>query len=102
MQMEREETRDSVDFEIHDLASAVRLTRRLGGRWNVSLRDRGDINLVSAELGTNPDDLAVLLRDVEAWVTQESLRAIRFAVDDRDYVLMAGEVDWAAAPLKVA
>jgi hypothetical protein len=101
MPRESEETRDSVDFEIHDLAAAVRLTRRLGGRWNVSLRDRGDINLVSAELATNPGDLAVLLRNVEAWVRQESLCAIRFAVDDRDYVLTAGEVDWAAVPVKV-
>ncbi len=100
--MEPEETYQSVHFEIPDLAAAVRLTRRLGGRWNVSLQDRRDVNLVSVALQPDPDDLAVLLRNVEAWVKQESLCAIRFAVDGRDYVLAAGDADWAAIPVAVA
>jgi hypothetical protein len=100
-QMEPEETRESVQFEVPDLAAAVRLTRRLGSRWDVSLRDSRDVNLVSVGLGTNPADLAVLLREVEAWVEEESLCAIRFAVDGRDYVLTAGEADWAAIPVAV-
>jgi hypothetical protein len=101
IESEEAEARDSVDFEIHDLAAAVRLTRRLGEHWNVALQDRADINLVSAELGPTPADLAVLLRSVEAWVKQESLCAIRYTVDDREYVLTAGEANWAAAPLSV-
>jgi hypothetical protein len=101
MQMQAEETRQSVRFEIPDLAAAVRLTRRLGGIWNVSLQDRRDINLVSVALRSDPSDLAVLLRNVEAWVKQESLCAIRFAVDRRDYVLTAGEADWTAIPAAV-
>ena len=100
--VEPEGNRESVHFEIPDLASAVRLTRRLGGRWNVSLRDRSDVNLVSVALQHDPDDLAVLLRNVEAWVKEESLCAIRFAVDSRDYVLTAGDADWAAIPAAVA
>ena len=48
MQMQAEETRQSVCFEIPDLAAAVRLTRRLGGIWDVSLQDSRDINLVSS------------------------------------------------------
>jgi hypothetical protein len=99
--MQTEETRQSVRFEIADLAAAVRLTRRLGGLWNVSLQDRRDINLVSVFLRSDPSGLAVLLRNVEAWVKQESLCAIRFAVDSRDYVLTAGEADWAAIPTAV-
>jgi hypothetical protein len=89
----------AVHFEIADLAAAVRLTRRLAEARVVSLRERGDINLVSAALRNEPDDLAVLLRTVEAWVGEESLCAIRFEVDGREYVLQAGEADWRGAPL---
>ena len=38
----------------------------------------------------------MLLRSVEAWVEKESLVAIRYALDGREYVLTAGEADWAA------
>jgi len=100
-QMQAEETPQSVRFEIPDLAAAVRLTRRLGGIWDVSLQDSRDINLVSVALRSDPSDLAVLLRNVEGWVKQESLCAIRFGVDSRDYVLTAGEADWEAIPAAV-
>jgi hypothetical protein len=100
--MEDEKTRESVHFEIIDLAASVRLTRRLGHDWNVSLQDRRDVNLVSVTLRPGPDDLAVLLRNVEAWVKQESLCAIRFDVDGREYILAAGEADWATTPAAVA
>ena len=99
--IEPEEALELVHFEIPDLAAAVRLTRRLGGRWNVLLQDRRDVNLVSVALQPSPGDLAVLLRDVEAWVKQESLYATRFTLDSRDYVLAAGEPDWAAIPVAV-
>ncbi len=99
--MQAEETPQSVRFEIPDLAAAVRLTRRLGGIWDVSLQDSRDINLVSVALRSDPSDLAVLLRNVEGWVKQESLCAIRFGVDSRDYVLTAGEADWEAIPAAV-
>ena len=88
----------AVHFEIADLAAAVRLTRKLARGRVVSLRERGDINLVSAALQSEPDDLAVLLRSVEGWVEEESLCAIRFEVDGREYVLEAGEADWECAP----
>jgi hypothetical protein len=93
---------DSVCFEIADLAAAVRLTRRLGEIWTVSLQERRDISLVSARLRGYRDDLAVLLRNVETWVEEESLCAIRFEVDGREYVLQAGEADWRAAPYGAA
>ena len=92
------ELADIVSFEITDLASAVRLTRRLAPTWVVSLRERRDVTLVSAALRDKPDDLAVLLRKVEAWVAEESLCAIRFALDGSEYVLQAGEADWECAP----
>ena len=89
----------AVHFEISDLAAAVRLTRLLARGRVVSLRERGDVNLVSAALRPERDDLAVLLRAVEAWVEEESLCAIRFEVDGREYVLQSGEPDWRTAPL---
>ena len=100
MNVERRD--EAVQFEIPDLAAAVRLTRLLGELWNVSLGDRSDINLVSAVLRSDPLDFAVLLRKVEAWIKEESLCAIRFEVDGREYVLAAGEADWATIPAAVA
>ena len=48
----------------------------------------------SPRLSEDPSDLAALLREVESWVEAESLYAIRYLLDDRIYVLEAGEVDW--------
>ena len=92
------ETADLVHFEIADLAAAVRLTRRLAPTWTVSLHERRDVNLVTARLREQSGDFAVLLRELEAWVEEESLCAIRYEVDDREYVLYAGEADWQAIP----
>jgi hypothetical protein len=38
------------------------------------------------------------MRTVEDWVARESLRAIRFELDGRVYILESGEVDWAVVP----
>jgi hypothetical protein len=89
---------EAVHFEVTDLAAAVRLTRRLAQTWIVSLRERGEVNLVSAALRTDPGELGVMLRTVESWVEEESLCMIRFQVDGREYVLQAGEADWRSAP----
>lgn len=89
---------EAVHFEVTDLAAAVRLTRRLAETWIVSLRERGDVNLVSAALRNAPGELGVMLRTVESWVEEESLCMIRFQVDGREYVLHAGEADWRRAP----
>jgi hypothetical protein len=42
-----------------------------------------------------------LLRTVESWVKQECLRAIRFELDGRVYVLEAGDADWSSVPRPV-
>jgi hypothetical protein len=102
MSLRAEEPLEAVVFEIPDLASAARLSRNLGKRWEISLQERGDVNLVFAVLRSDPEDLAALLRTVEAWIGAESLCAIRFAVDDRDYVLKAGQPDWSALPARAA
>jgi hypothetical protein len=92
------ETADLVHFEIADLAAAVRLVRRLATRWTVSLNERRDVNLVTAKLHGRSGELAVLLRDVEAWVEEERLYAIRYELDGREYVIQAGEPDWPSCP----
>ena len=97
MPMRLDDLSGAVHFEIPDLASAARLTRRLGQEWHVSLHDGPSVNVVFAILRSEPGDLAVLLRSVEAWVEKESLCAIRYNVDGRDYVLGAGGADWAGA-----
>jgi hypothetical protein len=49
---------------------------------------------VRALLPPEPEDVAALLREVEAWVEEESLLALRFELDGRAYVLEAGEAAW--------
>ena len=92
------ESLEGIQFEIPDLASALQLTLRLCRDWEVSLKDNPDVNVVSVLLRPDSDDLAVLLRNVEAWVVEGSLCAIRFAVDGREYVLAAGGPDWTETP----
>lgn len=85
----------TVRFEVPGIAASARLVRRLAAQWDVALlAAHRAINVVAAELRSEPDDLAALLREVEAWVEEESLAAIRFELDDRAYVLAAGETNW--------
>jgi hypothetical protein len=95
----------TVAFEIPDLAAAVRLTRKLGRTWEAGLlvedvepRD-DEPSVVLTQLRDWETDLAVLLREVEAWIKEESALAIRFCLDGRTYVLQAGEADWDETPL---
>ncbi len=84
-------------FEVADIASAVGLATRLAERWSVVVSaERPDTFCVFAELRGNPDDVAVLLREVEAWIEREAALALRFELDGRAYVLEAGEPDWSA------
>jgi hypothetical protein len=93
----------SVRFEIPGAARSARLVRRLARRVNVMLLPgKGELNAIVAELGVQPDDLAVLLREVETWVEEESLAAIRFELDGRSYVLEAGEIDWTSVEAEPA
>jgi hypothetical protein len=89
---------NSVQFELPDLAGAARLATLLRPYWAVSVTEEGDLALVDVYLRASPTDLAALLRSVEDFVALECLRAIRFELDGRDYVLEAGEADWTAVP----
>jgi predicted RNA-binding protein with EMAP domain len=85
-------------FEVPDVASSARLAGRLAGRWKVAVTaERREVVVVLAELKSEVEDVAVLLREVEEWVEEESLSAVRYELDGRSYVLEAGEPDWSVA-----
>ena len=86
---------DTVRFEVVELATAVRLAQRLArSRPVILLAESEYVKAVVAELHGASADLAALLREVEAWVRDESLGAIRYEVDGRAYVLDGGASDW--------
>jgi hypothetical protein len=86
---------DSARFEVVELATAVRLAQRLGRSRSVILFAESEyVKSVVAEIHRKPDDLGKLLRDVETWVRDESLGAIRYELDGRAYVLDAGDSAW--------
>ena len=100
--MEQQALTESVQFELPDLAGAARLARLLQPDRTVYIHENGDIAFVTTLLHSTKGDLAILLRAVESWVARESLCAIRFELDSRDYVLQAGSADWTCVPFAVA
>jgi hypothetical protein len=88
---------DRMYIEVADYDSASRLTHRLTRGRTAELLGEPAC-LVMASFSSDPANLAALLREVESWVDDEALCAIRFLLDDRIYVLEAGEADWAAHP----
>lgn len=86
---------DTIRFEVVELATAVRLAQRLGRNRSVILVAESEyVKSVVAKVHRGPADLADLLRDVENWVGDESLGAIRYELDGRFFVLDAGGSDW--------
>jgi hypothetical protein len=86
---------DTVRFEVVELATAVRLAQRLGRNRSVILVAESEyVKSVVAEVHRKPADLAELLREVETWIGDESLGAIRYELDGRAYVLDGGDSDW--------
>jgi hypothetical protein len=62
------------------------------------VNEEDDVALVDVYVRASRTDLASLMRTVEDWVARESLRAIRFELDNRVYILEAGEVNWEFLP----
>jgi hypothetical protein len=89
---------ETVQFELPDLAGAARLATLLRSSWAVSVNEEDEIALVDVYVRASRSDLASLMRTVEDWVARESLRAIRFELDGRVYILESGEVDWEFLP----
>jgi len=87
---------DQIYVEVTDFPEAARLTRRLGQARTAAVLGDDPYVVTAAFSSDEPGDLAELMREVESWVADESLFAVRFLLDDRIYVLEAGEVDWEA------
>jgi hypothetical protein len=87
-------SRDEITFEIPQEDAAKELCELLqSSKSYLELKD--DAWSVQAVLGTDPKTVALLLRRVEAWVAERELRAIRFQLDDRWYVMESGDATWA-------
>ena len=89
---------ETAQFELPDLAGAARLATLLRSRWAVSVNEEDDVAIVDVYIRASRTDLASLMRLVEDWVARESLRAIRFELDGRVYIMESGEVDWEFLP----
>lgn len=88
---------DTVRFEIPAHVDVEAIAERIHGRWPGSTRQiADDVWLVSARVRKSKNDLALLLREVEALVAETGLQAIRYHVDGRAYVLAATAVEQAA------
>jgi hypothetical protein len=84
-------------LEIPDRQRAEDLRGRLCSRWPVTLDEGADAVVVRVSLRRSDTcDLAGLLREVETWVEERTLCAIRFHLDGRTYILEAGEASWAS------
>jgi hypothetical protein len=89
---------ETVQFELPDLAGAARLATLLRSSWAVTVNEEDEIALVDVYIRASHSDLASLMRTVEGWVARESLRAIRFELDGRVYILESGEANWEFVP----
>jgi hypothetical protein len=87
---------DLVLFELPVYADVDALSRRVRPRWRGWTRREDDLWLVAAEVDVDPADLATLLREVEAFVADEGLLAIRFCLDGRFHVMEARALERAA------
>lgn len=82
---------DVVLFELPTFEDAQAFRTRLRPRWHGwSLAD-DDIWLFAAELGTEPNSLALLLRAAQDLIAERELPPVRFVVDNRVYVLEPAE-----------
>ena len=85
---------DTLALEIPNGQAARRLCQVLAGDWVAWIEPEPAVAVVHVSLNPGPVDLGVLMRVVENWVEKESLCAIRYWVDGRDYVLHAGDFAW--------
>ena len=88
---------ETIKFEVLEQTDATRLRERLRRRWACSLVSFEATWVVYVDLEPREGDLGAMLREVEAWVAENHLGALRFHVDGRAYVLEAGEVAWPLA-----
>ena len=76
---------DILRFDIRVNRSS--LYERLQSRHLVWLEVSDGEQWVCVAVGANADELAVILRTVEAWAVELALPGVRYELDDREYVL---------------
>ena len=85
-----------VRFEIPAYAGIDELCAYIRPRWGGSIKFQDDVWYVSARVRRTRNDLAQLLREVEAYVAESGLQAIRYELDGRFYIMEAQRVEQAA------
>jgi hypothetical protein len=83
-------------FEIPTCANVELLNNRLRPRWAGWALLEGDVWHVAAHLADDGTDVAALLREVEAYVAESGLQAIRYRVDGRFHIMEAPALEHAA------
>jgi hypothetical protein len=86
-----------VRFEIPAYAGIDDPCAHIRPRWGGTIRFENDVWYVSARVRRSRNDLAQLLRKVEAYVAEAGLHAIRYELDGRFYIMEAEELQAAAA-----
>jgi hypothetical protein len=74
-------------FEVPARSGATQLLAELATSRLAWMERGDDVSVVGVLLNPDQDDLAHLLRSVEAWVEKRGLLEVRFEVDGRTYVL---------------
>lgn len=86
-----------VRFEIPAYAGIDELCAYIRPRWGGSIKFQDDVWYVSARVRRTRNDLAQLLRKVEAYVAESGLQAIRYELDGRFYIMEAQRLEQAVA-----
>ncbi len=86
-----------VRFELPAYADVDELEARIRPRWSGSTKRGDDVLIVMARVRSDENDLALLLREVECYVAEAGLLAIRYRLDGRFYILGATALDRAAS-----
>ena len=74
-------------FEVPARSGATQLLAELSTARLAWMERGDDVSVIGVLLNPDEDDLARLLREVEAWVGKRGLLALRFELDGRTYFL---------------
>ena len=81
------ELSEMILFEVPAYADIQRFCARIRPRWPVWQMLADDVWLIGARVKVDDADLAALLREVEAAVSELDLQAIRYCLDGRFYIM---------------
>jgi len=87
---------DLVFFELPASADTASFYARIRPQWQGWTTGKDDMWLVAAEVAVDDTDLALFLREVEAYVAETGLHAIRYWEDGRVHIMEAPALDRAA------